>query len=533
MKRGWRRCGAAWLGLAMAVAPSAAALAQKSGGILRVTHRDSPASMSIHEEGTFSVVIPMMGVFNNLVMYDQHVPQNSLGSIVPDLATGWSWDEDGTALTFTLREGVRWHDGKPFTAADVRCTFDLLANRGPEKLRLNFRAAWYLNLAEVTTDGDYRATLHLKRRQPAFLALLASGYSPIYPCHVAPRDMRQHPVGTGPFKFVEYKPNQSIRVARNPDYWKADRPYLDGVEYTIIPNRSTAILGFVAGKFDMTFPYEVTVPLARQINEQAPQAICEVAPIAGRINLLINHTAPPFNDLTMRRAMALSLDRQAFIDILTEGKGDVGGVLLPPPEGIWGMPQDLLRTLPGYGPDVAARRAQARDMMRQLGYGPDKRMKVTVSTRNVSLYRDPATILIDQLKEIWIDGELETIETANWVPKLIRHDYTVAQSASGSAVDDPDPQLIENYMCGTPRDVTGYCSPELDRMIVRQSMESDPALRKEIAWQIERKLIEDAVRPIIYYQRAATCWQPQVKGLTLMTNSPFNGWRMEDIWLDR
>jgi peptide/nickel transport system substrate-binding protein len=119
------------------------------------------------------------------------------------------------------------------------------------------------------------------------------------------------------------------------------------------------------------------------------------------------------------------------------------------------------------------------------------------------------------------------------VPKLIRKDYTVAQSASGSAVDDPDPQLFENYICGTPRDVTGYCSVELDRMIVQQSMESDLVKRKEIAWQIERKLIEDAVRPIIYYQRAATCWHPAVKGLTLMSNSPFNGWRMEDVWLDR
>src|ERR1700674_4948497 len=83
----------------------ATAHAEQAGGTLRVTHRDSPASMSIHEEGTFSVIIPMMGVFNNLVLFDQHVPQNSLASIVPDLATSWSWDEDGTALTFTLRQG--------------------------------------------------------------------------------------------------------------------------------------------------------------------------------------------------------------------------------------------------------------------------------------------------------------------------------------------------------------------------------------------------------------------------------------------
>ena len=107
------------------------AQAQKPGGVLRIYHRDSPASMSIHEEGTNSVSIPMMAVFNNLVLYDQHIAQNSLETIVPDLAESWSWSEDGTRLTFKLRDGVKWHDGKPFTSADVKCTWDLLTGGPP------------------------------------------------------------------------------------------------------------------------------------------------------------------------------------------------------------------------------------------------------------------------------------------------------------------------------------------------------------------------------------------------------------------
>ena len=101
--------------------------------------------MSIHEEATFVAEGPMMGVFNNLVMFDQHVKQNSLDSIVPDLATGWSWNEDGN-LTLPLRQSVRWHDGKPFTARDVQCTWDLLTGKSSEKLRINPRKAWYGNL---------------------------------------------------------------------------------------------------------------------------------------------------------------------------------------------------------------------------------------------------------------------------------------------------------------------------------------------------------------------------------------------------
>jgi peptide/nickel transport system substrate-binding protein len=228
------------------------ALAQKQGGVLKVYHRDSPASMSILEEATLSVVLPMMGVFNNLVVYDQNVKQNSLQSIVPDLATSWETSEDGTQLTFKLREGVKWHDGKSFTAKDVACTWDLLLGKGQEKLRTNPRKIWYQNVESVTGNSDSEAVFHLKRPQPALLALLAYGYSPVYPCHVPPRDMRSHPIGTGPFKFAEFKPNERITVTGNPDYWKKGRPYLDGIEYTIIPNRSTALLAFEAGKFDLT-----------------------------------------------------------------------------------------------------------------------------------------------------------------------------------------------------------------------------------------------------------------------------------------
>src|SRR6516162_5332800 len=153
-----------------------AAFAQKSGGILKISHFDSPASMSLLEESTAAALRPMMGVFNNLVVYDQHVAQNSMRSIVPDLATTWSSNEEGTELTFSLRQGVKWHDGKPFTARDVKCTWDLLSGKASEKLRINPRKSWYSNVEEVATKGDYEVTFRLKRAQPALLALLASGW---------------------------------------------------------------------------------------------------------------------------------------------------------------------------------------------------------------------------------------------------------------------------------------------------------------------------------------------------------------------
>ena len=418
------------------------AMAQKSGGVLKIYHRDSPASMSILEEGTNSTEIPMMGVFNNLVMYDQHVAQNSLSSIVPDLATDWSTSEDGTQLTFHLHKGVKWHDGQPFTAKDVKCSWDLL---------------------------------------------------------------------TG----------------------KASEPLLDGIEYRIIPNRSTAVLAFIAGQFDMTFPYEVSIPLLKDIKTQAPHAICDLAPGNASTNLIVNRDKPPFDNPEIRRAMMLSLDRKAFIDILAEGQGDIGGAMQPPPAGIWGIPPELLKTVPGYDPDVGNNRAQARAIMEKLGYGPDNRLKLTVSARNIPIFRDPAIILIDQLKEIYVDGTLDPVETANWFPKVARKDYQIGQNNTGSGVDDPDQQFYENYACGSERNYTGYCNPELEKQFVQQSTEANQETRRQLVWEIDKKLQEDGARPIIYHFRAATCWQPQLKGLTIMVNSQYNGWRMEDWWLDR
>jgi peptide/nickel transport system substrate-binding protein len=504
----------------------------KRGGILKMYHRETPPSMSIHEEATFSVNVSSMPIFNNLVMYDQHKAQNSLDTIVPDLATSWSWSADKKALTFKLREGVKWHDGKPFTSADVKCTWEMLSGKSQNRLRKNPRKDWYANVTEVTTEGDLQATFHLKHPQPALLAMIASGYTPVYACHVTAAQQRTNPIGTGPFKFVELKQNESIKLVRNPDYWKKDRPYLDGIDFTIIPNRSTAILAFVAGNFDMTFPTEVSIPLLKDVKAQAPQAVCALEPTNVSTNLIVNRQSAPFDNADVRRATALALDRKAFIDILFEGKADIGGTLLPPPAGVWGLPPEELKTVSGYG-DVQQNRAEARKLMEKAGYGPEKRLKLKISTRNLPIYRDPAVILIDQLKEIYIDGELDVIESGIWFAKVARNEYSIGLNLTGNGIDDPDQSFYENFACTSERNYTRYCNKDLEKLFDQQSAESDLAKRKKLTWEIDRKLQEDVARPVLYHSRQATCWQPHVKGVTIMVNSSYNGHRYEDVWLSK
>jgi peptide/nickel transport system substrate-binding protein len=197
------------------------------------------------------------------------------------------------------------------------------------------------------------------------------------------------------------------------------------------------------------------------------------------------------------------------------------------------MPAEMLKTLTGYDPDVAKNRSKAREIVQKAGYGPDNRLAVTVSTRNVSGYRDAGVILIDQLKEIYIDGVLEAIDTAHWYPRLMRKDYTVGLNVSETAVDDPDQQFYENYTCTAERNYTGYCNPEVDKLVDRQSAEPDQVKRKRLVCEIEKRLAEDGARPVIFYPRQATCRHPQVKGMTMVVNSIYNGFRFEDLWLDR
>ena len=511
----------------------ASAAEPKQGGILRVYHRDSPGSASIHEGATFSINVPFMPVFNNLVMFDQSKAQNSADTLVPDLAESWAWGDGGKKLTFKLKQGVKWHDGKLFTSADVKCTFDMLMGKSQQKFRQNPRKSWYAEVSDVTTNGDFEASFDLKRPEPALLSLLASGYTPVYPCHVSPGDMRTKPVGTGPFKFVEFKANESIKLTKNPDYFKKGLPHLDGIEFTIITNRSTAILGFVAGKFDMTFPTHITIPLLKDVKSQAPNAVCVVEPTNVSTNIIVNSSSPPFDNIDVRRAMALALDRKAFISILFEGQGDIGGTMLPAPGGLWAMPKEMLEQIPGYGPDINANREEAKKLMQKAGYGSDKHLAVKVSTRNIGEYRDPAVILIDQLKSIYIDAELDVVDTAQWFPKVARKDYMLGLNLTGNAVDDPDQSFYENYSCGSERNYTNYCNKEIEKLFDQQSVEIDVAKRKKMVWEIDKKLQEDVARPIIFHARAGTCWQPYVKGVTVMVNSSYNGYRYEDVWMDK
>ena len=497
--------------------------AQKYGGVLKIAHWGNPPSMSIHEVNSVSTFLPAMSVFNNLVLFDQAIPVESLGTIKPELASSWKWSDGGRKLIFQLRKGVKWHDGKPFTSRDVKYTWDLLMGKSIQKLRKNPRKSWYRNLRRVTTNGDLEVTFHLARPQPSFLALIAGGAGAVYPAHVSPEKIRTHPVGTGPFKFVEYRKNDKVVLTKNPAYWIKGRPYLDGWEMLIIPDLKISTAALISGKVDAS-PVAVSAALADKIRSENTKIVIEERAANVSVYLDFNHKAPPpFDNRMLRRALALAINRQPYAEHY------IGGAM--PAKGVWSLSKAQLAGLPGYG-NLNQRQKSARAIMRRLGYGPDNRLKFNLVTQKIVSRRRFAAEIIEGLKKIYVEAELGSYSGGKYRTKIRGGDFIASISLKGIKVDDPDAVFFSLYSCGGSNNAPQFCDPELDRMIEHQSSQQDPSKRLKLVHEIDLRLQRNFARPVIIHLMRYRAKHPYVKGLQFH-HGLYNSWRFQDVWLDK
>ena len=500
----------------------------KRGGTLRMAVNTIPASASIHEEMSYATVQPFMPVFNNLVMYDQQKRIASPDTIVPDLATDWSWSEGNTRVTFKLARGVVWHDGKPFRGADVKYTWDALRRIVNNGWRRTPRRQQFFNLEEVTTVGDDAVSFKLARPQPSFLTLLATGFSPVYPEHVDGAAMRRNPIGTGPFRVASFDSTR-ILFTRNEHYFKPGQPYLDAIEWTIIQNQATTGLAFVAGKLDIV---DVPIPQMADLKAQVPGANYAIDQSNSHYQVHLNQSRPPFDDPRVRRALNLTIDRHEFVQVITGGQGAVGGAMLPSPAGVWGMSPEEIATIPGFESNIEANRAAARKLMQEAGYGPDKPLHVPLITRNVGIFRSVSVLLMDHMRKIGIDSEMKLVETAQWDIVQGGGDWPILATSYGSPADDPDVVLYDGFACDSNSNFTHYCVKDMQARIEAQSAEMDPVKRIRMVREIDRALMEESVRPVLVHNAHCVCQHPYVRGFVSSGNGLYNNWRMEDVWLD-
>jgi peptide/nickel transport system substrate-binding protein len=524
---------AALAGLLTAGSVSAAET-PKSGGVLRLTQReDLPQGFAIHETSTISTVWPAMPCFNNLLLFDPLKKMESVDTIIGELAEKWSWQDNHRSLVFVLRQGVKWHDGQPFTSKDVKFTFDMLreAPDAQGKLRINPRKDWYANVEAVEAPDPHTVVFRLKRPQPSLLLMLASGYTPIYAAHVPPASYRTACVGTGPFKLKEWRKGEFVEYVKNPDYFVKGRPYLDGLRYVVIAERGTRTAALQAQQVDVSFPGETSKTVAEQLKQAVPQLV--ITPYSQNVNdnIIMNVKKPPFDNVKVRLAVSHAIDRRALVQAVHQGSAMLGASLAPKPHGVWGLLDKDVAALPGYGKG-ADDKAKARKLLGEAGINAQTPLKVEMVTRAIAIYVDLASFVINELKQVGIEASLKQIETAQWHAMATRGDYQIGANLTGIGPDDPDANFYENYGCGSPRNYSQYCDEQVMRLIDQQSQELDGRKRLAAVQQIQKKLEDDAARPMLDWRLDYLVVWPPVKNL-IPHQSFYNFGRLQEVWLDK
>ncbi|MDP2951789.1 MAG: ABC transporter substrate-binding protein, partial [Chloroflexota bacterium] len=363
----------------------------RSGGVLFTVQRGDAPSMDGHQERTMHTQHPLSPVYSLLVQND---PKDE-NKLIADLAQRWEASPDGKVWTFYLQKGVKFHDGRPATSADVKVSFDRIAS--PPKGIRSPRAGLFSALERIETPDDQTVKFFLKYPQGGFLTMVASPYNWIYPKHILAEkgDMTKVAVGTGPFKLKDYIRGVSWELVKNADYFVPGRPYLDGILRYIMVDRASMFAAVRTHRIQLsTMLNNETTPAERDIlKREAPQIVQKGGTLANPMWLFFNHKRAPWSDVRVRQAVNLAYDRQAAIKVARKGDGTLGAHFLPGSG--WEIPEQELLKLPGYRQPKDQDIAEAKRLLAEAGF--PQGFKTTMLYWNEALYADQAVFLKDQL----------------------------------------------------------------------------------------------------------------------------------------
>ncbi|MEK7682238.1 MAG: ABC transporter substrate-binding protein [Chloroflexota bacterium] len=507
-----------------ASAPAPGAPTPKSGGVLKIGTIANLGNFDMQGEPSINVTMVLAPVYNNLVQYDEETGSK----IVPALAESWDVSKDNLTYTFKIRKGVNFHDGKSFAVEDVLYNLDRVRNP-PKGFASNL--GWILDVVnKVEKVGDDSVRLTLEYPFAPLLTVLAHDYLPMFPKHVveAKGDMKTTAIGTGPFKLKNYTPSVSLELVKNADYWVKGRPYLDGITFPIIVDRSTYLAALRTGQVHRTGRvFGALSPSEKEtIQKNAPDTVFYASPNVISPWVQLNTREGPFKDVRVRKAVSLALDRQAAVKVLAEGAGLLGGVF--PTFKAWGYSQNELDKLPGLRQPKDQDLAQAKKLMADAGY--PNGFELTVLSRTNKQTRDAATFLTAQLQPLGIQAKVEVLEDALFWDRGRKATF---QAMTYTPVDTmPDPHWMSRYyLQGSPLVFTGLNDPKIKDLHEKQVREPDVAKRKAMLQEMERHILTEAVDSIpIVWPFTFISVSPKVKGFTpSISDYVLN--RLEAVWL--
>ncbi|MBI2910227.1 MAG: hypothetical protein HYX92_21505 [Chloroflexi bacterium] len=507
--------------------PKAVSEQPRYGGILNISHEADPRSYDPIQEITITAMAPVAPNYSGIVQHDPLQPTKVIG----DLAEKWEMSSDGSAYTFQLYKGVKWHDGAPFTSEDARFTLELV--RKPPRGIVSTKQEW-LNAVERIEAPD-RDTLKITLQYPSasFMDNLGDGRMLIVPKHVFEDkgNMRRDIVGTGPFKLKAHTSGATFSVAKNPDYFIKGRPYLDGITWYIIPDSSTRFAALRTQRIHAT-------ALASQGLTPSQAAVVEKE-LADRITLytyqgLTNfafwmpHNRAPWSDVRVRRAVHLAIDREKVIRVSSEGVGDPAGFV---PTGAWSLPEAELKNTPGYRQPKDADTAEAKRLMAEAGYAQG--IKTTTVVRNIQERERGAVAVREQLAPIGIDVTVRPLDQATLLDLLYKRTYDTAISSSSTAsYDDPDQTLGEGFLSGVLRNFSDFSDEQTDKWYREQARALDPGKRKTIVLDMQRRMFELVPAVMLYWRLYQLGVFKEVKDYKAGVGV-YNNLKFQNVWLTR
>ncbi len=474
----------------------------KRGGSLTVAVAADPDGLDPHK----TVAAATFQITRNI--YDTLVQTDAQGRIQPDLALEWQSSDDGLTWTFTLREGVKFHNGRVMTADDVVYSFERLLS--PETA--SPRAKDFAVIDAVAAPDARTVVFKLKSPSAPFLSSLAYGWAAVVP-QEAVATLRDKPVGTGPFKVTEWVKDSHVALERFDGYFLPGVPYLDKATFRVITDPAARMAALRAGEVDV-IP-ELPVQEVAAVRQDPALSIVEV-PFNGVQYIAINNKMPPFDNLKVRQALNYAVDKQAVIDTAQFGIGLPIGSHMPPVTEYY---VDLTDRYP-YNPE------KAKQLLAEAGF-PDGFETTMILPQPYDFHIRNGQVVADQLSKVGIKVKLETMEWGTWLQQVYNGRQFALTAIGATGRLDPAP-FLSAYVSTSAENMRNYDNKAFDDLAKQGAVERDPAKRREIYAQMQTMLADDAAAIFLLAPLSSVTTRKPVQGWVVY---PIDIYDLRTVWI--